>query len=83
MAKTKGDGTDVPRGPKGGRKHKPGRDHVKEVIKRAAQTKANKKKAAQEEARQAEQNALRERWELLSEEQRKLLKGMKGIDPDV
>ncbi len=72
---------DIPRGPKGGRKHTPGRDH---------QTKSGKKKKErfQKEAEKkrdqqsAELEQAWDKWNSLSEEQRKLLPKLKPCKPD-
>jgi hypothetical protein len=52
------------------------------VARRSALKKANKKRAARKAAKEARQRAMEERWERLSADQRSLLKGVKGVDPE-
>jgi RHS repeat-associated protein len=79
-SKGKGGNDEINRGPKGGKKHTPG--HRPEHINQRAKQKGMQKKAANRAARDAERAALREKWNQMSPEQRKLLKGKKGVDPD-
>ncbi len=63
-------GDDIPRGPKGGRKHKPGHDRKSLPGKKAR----FKKKAEKERDRNAEiQRRFDERWASLSKEKQDLL----------
>jgi RHS repeat-associated protein len=72
---------DIPRGPKGGKKHTPGRDH---------QTKSGEKKKERfqkkaEKKREREKNDLTKSWDdwnKLTDEQRKMLPELKPQKPD-
>jgi RHS repeat-associated protein len=67
------------RGPGGARKHTPG--HRPEHIKQQAKAQDAAKRASHQNATEAKMDAVRQKWENLSEGQRKLLKGVRGVDP--
>lgn len=72
---------DFERGPGGARKHTPGHrpDHIAEQAKKRDAA----KRANLQSQTEAALEAVREKWNALSDQQRKLLKGVRGVDPDV
>jgi RHS repeat-associated protein len=72
---------DFERGPGGARKHTPGHrpEHVNQQAKRADAA----KRASNQKSTDDKMQAVRDKWNGMSDEQRKLLKNKRGVDPDV
>ncbi len=71
----------IKRGPKGGKKHTPG--HRPDHIQQQAKKQGAKKRSTNQSAVESKMAELRKKWEALTDEQRKLLKGVRGADPSV
>jgi hypothetical protein len=75
-----GDENEIKRGPKGGRKHKPGRGHRRRS--EGSQRKAFQKKARRKRELEKEEKRMRqEQWDRLSPEVQKFLPNLKPKGP--
>ncbi len=72
----------IKRGPRGGRKHRPAKDHRNKQTKKSMEKKWVRRKAARKKQEELEQEKMEEYWRSLSPEQRRLLENVKGVDPN-
>lgn len=73
-------GKEFERGPGGARKHTPG--HRPEHINKQAKQQDSSKRAKRKQTLEDKMEELRSKWNNMTDEQRKLLKGVRGVDPD-
>ena len=77
-----GKGKPIKRGPRGGRKHRPAKDHRNKQSKKSMEKKWARRKATLKEQQKAERERMEEHWKSLTADQRRLLQNVKGVDPD-